>query len=79
MKPRHFVQLTIALALALALERLLLGGASHGTFWWAHIPGFFALFGFFVCLLLAFLSKALSQYWLQRDEGYYRRGRPGDE
>jgi hypothetical protein len=79
MKTRQLIVLAIALALAMAVERLSLGTPPPGAPWWAHVPGFFALFGFFVCLALAFLSKALGKYWLQRDERYYHRGGTRDE
>ncbi|MGZ8442999.1 MAG: hypothetical protein ACXW6R_12520 [Candidatus Binatia bacterium] len=79
MKTRQLIVLAIALALAVAVERLALGTPPADAPWWAHVPGFFALFGFFVCLALAFLSKALGKYWLQRDERYYHRGETRDD
>jgi len=79
MKTRQLIVLAIALALAVGVERLSLGTAPHGASWWAHVPGFFALFGFLVCLALAFLSKALGKHWLQRGERYYQRGGTRDE
>jgi len=79
MKTRHLIILFLALALAIAAERFALGTPADGAPWWMHVPGFFALFGFFICLALAFLSKALGNYWLQRAERYYGRGRHADE
>jgi thiol:disulfide interchange protein len=64
-----------ALTLAIGVELFHVSGEHHGTAWWSHVPGFFALFGFFVCLGLAFLAKALGKHWLQKDERYYQRGR----
>ncbi|MGZ8518648.1 MAG: hypothetical protein ACXWX7_00605 [Candidatus Binatia bacterium] len=79
MKTRQLIVLAIALAFAVAVERLALGKPPADAPWWAHVPGFFALFGFFVCLALAFLSNALGKYWLQRDERYYHRGETRDD
>jgi hypothetical protein len=79
MTTRHWALLIIALVFTVGVELLALDPASRGPLWWAHVPGFVALFGYLVSLALAFLSKALGKYWLQRDERYYRRGRSGDE
>lgn len=76
---RQGIMFVIALALAAAVERLLLGTSSHGTSWWAHVPGFFALFGFLGCIGLVFLAKALGKFWLQRSERYYESGAPDDD
>ena len=70
---------TIVFGLALALAagaELWLVPAGHGAAgWWNHVPGFFAFFGFFICLALAFFAKWLGKCWLQRDERYYQRGK----
>lgn len=39
--------------------------------WWNRIPGFFALFGFFGCLLIAVFAKLLGRFLLQKKEDYY--------
>jgi hypothetical protein len=74
MKGKQTILFTITLALAIGAEFLFLAGEHHGTAWWSNVPGFFAFFGFFVCLGLAFFAKAVGKHWLQRDENYYRRG-----
>lgn len=72
MSARQIIIAAAALMASIAAERSLLGG-QHGDGWWAQIPGFFALFGFFVCLLIVVSAKGLGSYWLQRQEGYYDR------
>ncbi|OHE33925.1 MAG: hypothetical protein A3J94_11400 [Syntrophus sp. RIFOXYC2_FULL_54_9] len=42
---------------------------AHG--WWSAIPGFFALFGFFGCLLIIIFSKFLGRILLYKREDYY--------
>jgi len=76
MTTRHWAFWIIALLVSVGVEFLALDPASHGSFWWSHVPGFVPLFGYLICLALAFLSKALGKYWLQRDESYYQQG-PG--
>jgi hypothetical protein len=39
--------------------------------WWNSIPAFFALFGFFGCLLIIFFAKSLGKALLQKKEDYY--------
>ena len=73
MRVRDAAMLAIALGVAIGAEKLFLGGAETELAWWFHVPGFLAVFGFLVCLALAFFAKALGQYWLQRDERYYER------
>jgi hypothetical protein len=75
MKVREAAVLAIAWGVAVGAEKLFLGDAAHGLGWWFHVTGFLAVFGFVVCLALAFFAKALGQYWLQRDERYYQRER----
>jgi hypothetical protein len=79
MKVREAVVIAIAWAAAVGAEKLFLEGAAHGLAWWFHVPGFLAVFGFVVCLALAFFANGLGQYWLQRDERYYQRGSGGHE
>lgn len=79
MKARDLITLAGALALAISADISLIGVVAHGSAWWAHVPGFFAVFGFVVCLALAFFAKGLGKYWLQRDERYYQSESPGDD
>lgn len=79
MRGRDLITLAIALAPAIGAEKLLLANAAHSAAWWAPIPGFFAVFGFVVCLALAFFAKGLGKYWLQRGEDYYQSKRPRHE
>ena len=46
-----------------------MGEAGHGP--WAHVPAFWALFGFLGCALIILVSKAIGKYFLQRREDYY--------
>ncbi len=44
----------------------------HPEFFWDHIPGWSALFGFVSCVAIIFVSKALGrQGRLMRREDYY--------
>jgi hypothetical protein len=43
----------------------------HADFVWQEIPGFSAIYGFFGCIAIIVVSKALGQHWLQKEEGYY--------
>ena len=72
MKARHLITLAVAFGVAIGAEKLLLADNAHGVLWWAHIPGFFPVFGFVVCLVLAFFAKVLGKHWLQRGERYYK-------
>lgn len=74
MKFRDAMTLVIAVTLALGAERIFLGGHAAQAGWWFQIPGILAVFGFAVCLGLAFGAKILGKYWLQRHERYYQQG-----
>lgn len=39
--------------------------------WWNRIPVFFALFGFFGCIVIIFFAKALGKLFLRKKEDYY--------
>ena len=54
-------------------------GGHDVDFPWAHVPGFFSLFGLLGCLLLIGLAKLLGRYWLQRSEDYYDRNDDDDK
>lgn len=48
------------------------GEGKHGQeFWWSSIPVFFALFGFFGCVVLTYFAKKLINFLLHRKEDYY--------
>ena len=68
---RGFVILAAVYAAAIAAERWLPPPGSHGKAWWSHIPGFYALFGAFVCLAIVLAAKLLVKLGLQRQESYY--------
>jgi len=44
----------------------------HPHFWWDEIPGFNAIYGFFSCIILILVGKALG-HWLKKEEGYYKK------
>lgn len=70
----------IALVIFVLLDLLLVSGEGHNTFPWAHIAGFFALFGFIGCLAIIIVAKLIGHYWLQQREDYYDKdGNDGDE
>ncbi|MEX0804654.1 MAG: hypothetical protein WD688_15265 [Candidatus Binatia bacterium] len=70
MNAKQIIIAMAALVASVAVE-LLLPGAQHGQGWWTRMPGFFSMFGFFVCLLLIVFAKGLGSYWLQRPDDYY--------
>jgi len=43
----------------------------HADFVWQEIPGFSAIYGFFGCVAIIIISKALGHHWLQKEEDYY--------
>lgn len=44
----------------------------HGLFFWDHLPGWSAVYGFISCVLLIFVSKFLGhQGGIMRGEDYY--------
>lgn len=44
---------------------------SHAAFVWQEIPVFPAIYGFFGCITIIVVSKALGHHWLQKEEDYY--------
>jgi len=46
---------------------------SHAAFVWQEIPVFPALYGFFGCIAIIVVSKALGHHWLQQEEDYYEK------
>lgn len=73
MNAKQIIIAVAALVASVAAE-LSLPGAQDDQAWWAHVPGFFSLFGFFVCLILIVFAKGLGSYWLQRPDDYYDGG-----
>jgi hypothetical protein len=71
MNAKQIIIAVAALVAAVAAE-LSLPGAQDGQAWWTHVPGFFSLFGFFVCLIFIVFAKGLGN-WLQRPDDYYDR------
>ena len=70
---RTFITAFIAAFIPFALIDFLgRSGEGHGLLGF-HMPGLFALFGFFVCVALVVISKLIGHYWLQRKEDYYDR------
>jgi hypothetical protein len=69
---RLWLIFAIALVVSLGLD-LLIGGQKHGEYFWVHIPGFFAVFGFISCVVIIVVSKYIGHHWLQRKEDYYDR------
>jgi hypothetical protein len=67
------IMIAVAAVMASGVAELLLLGGQHGHGWWAQVPGFFSLFGFFVCLMLILVGKGLGSLWLQRPDDYYDR------
>ena len=71
---RRWLSVSIVLLfIFILLEVFLVHEEGHVTFFWSHIKGFFALFGFLGCLLLIAFAKLIGHYWLQRKEDYYDR------
>lgn len=54
--------LTAAALLAMVLLDAILGRS---------IPGFYAAYGLFSCIVIVVVSKWIGKHALQRDEGYY--------
>jgi hypothetical protein len=65
----YLVAVTFILGLVLALGLLVPAGPLHH--FWEKIPLFEAIFGFFGCLVIIFVSKALGQFFIQKREDYY--------
>lgn len=76
MNAKQIIIAMAALVASIAAE-LSLPGGQHGQGWWTQMPGFFSMFGFFVCLILIVFAKGLGN-WLQRPDDYYDR-EGGDE
>jgi len=43
----------------------------HATFFWDHIPGFSAIFGFIACVGLIIFSKGIGHAFLMKGEDFY--------
>ncbi len=70
---RGLLWLLIAAGLVLSVvaDLLIPVEPGHDASWWVHIPGFFAALGFFGCVAIVYIAKALGKWWLQRKEDYY--------
>jgi hypothetical protein len=64
-KIRYAVGLALVLALGIIVH------PSQVNHVWEKLPIFEAAFGFFGCLLIIFVSKALGHLFLQKKEDYY--------
>ena len=71
MKRIWLIILAVVLVLSIALSFLLPIGDGDSQFWWSRIRGFFALFGFVICVATVSIAKLIGHYWLQRREDYY--------
>lgn len=71
MKRSWFVIFSVALLLSIVVDLVLPAGKADKGFWWSHIRGFFALFGFLGCVAIVAVAKLIGHYWLQRKEDYY--------
>ena len=64
------VIVTALLAVVLLLS--IFPGVEHaGHEWWEQIPAFEALFGFFGCVAIIFVSKGFGRLFVQKKEDYY--------
>ncbi|MEK6590548.1 MAG: hypothetical protein AABZ11_07695 [Nitrospinota bacterium] len=43
----------------------------HVAFFWDHIPGWSALYGFISCIVIILVSKFIGHEWLLKEEDYY--------
>lgn len=43
----------------------------HAAFFWDHIPGWSALYGFISCIVIILVSKFIGHEWLLKEEDYY--------
>ncbi|GAB4243687.1 MAG: hypothetical protein Kow00129_03020 [Thermoleophilia bacterium] len=78
MSRRNWVLFILALAGAVLAE-FVLPLEHHGKdYFWLHIPVFWALFGFFGCVLIVVASKWLGRNLLDRPEEYYDAGEEKD-
>ncbi len=68
MVPRSF---KYGLGLALVLSLGFMAQPEQAQHFWEKLPVFAAVFGFFGCLLIIFVSKALGHLFLQKREEYY--------
>ncbi len=50
---------------------LMIGGFVHGHFWFDNLPAAGAIYGFFSCVLIIFISRFISYIGLVKKESYY--------
>lgn len=67
MKNLHWIIMALALLITVAAQYV-----GHPHYWWEKVPGFFAMFGFFGCLLIIFTAKTLGAVMVSRKPDYYK-------
>jgi hypothetical protein len=72
-----WIGLALLLAASLVAERFIRHDPDH-TYWFSHIPAFFALFGFLGCVATIYIAKQLIGRLIYRPEDYYDRLRSPD-
>lgn len=65
MKQWHWIVLAALTAMTVA------GQFVESHYWWEAVPGFFAAFGFFGCLLIIFGAKFLGGHLVSQKPDYY--------
>jgi hypothetical protein len=60
----------LGLTLVGSLVMNFVGPAKEAKYIW-DTKTFFGIYGFFGCIVIIFVSKAIGKYWLQRPEDYY--------
>jgi hypothetical protein len=63
--------LAYVVGLALVLVLGFIAHLSEAEHFWEKLPIFEALFGFFGCLFIIVMSKALGRLFIQKKEDYY--------
>jgi hypothetical protein len=71
MKPFHWLLLSLAIGITVALQ--LLDREHAAAHAWESIPLAFAAFGFVGCLLLIGIAKALGKFLIEKPEDHYDR------
>jgi hypothetical protein len=66
----RFWSILLGLTLVGSLVMNFVGPAKEAKYIW-DTKTFFGIYGFFGCIVIIFVSKAIGKYWLQRSEDYY--------
>lgn len=45
--------------------------ADYDSHWWNSVPAFYAIFGFFSCILIIYVAKFIAKKIVNRDINYY--------